>query len=148
MVQFMTQKSRQIRPDWVVGAICDLQSSLCQHQQTGGSPISLGKGFHGNDPWILQSAVLQSSLILRLNYPRFLYVSSIFFCSISSLSRPLSLSLTLRLCFYCGLSLSCSCSVACRLDFYRNLYNYALFLMSHYDFPLQLHVFRCKQMCM
>ena len=79
----MTRKSSQIRPDRIVGAICDLQSALRLYWQAGGSAISLGKGCHGNDLWIFHLTVLQAVLILRENYPRFLYVSGVFFCSSS-----------------------------------------------------------------
>lgn len=43
----MTHKSIQIRPDWIAGAICELQSVLLVGGR--GSVISLGKGCHGND---------------------------------------------------------------------------------------------------
>lgn len=79
----MTHKSSQIRPERIAGAICDLQSvlRLCR---AGGSAISLGKGCHGNDLWMLLFRSLQPSHILRQNYPGFLYVRPVFFCSISS----------------------------------------------------------------
>lgn len=68
----MTRKSIQIRPDWIAGAICDLQSVLFMHCRAAGSAISLGKGCHGNDLWMLCS--LQRSHISGRNYPGFLYV--------------------------------------------------------------------------
>lgn len=64
----------------------------CLHCRAGGSVISLGKGCHGNNLWMLRSA-LCSPHILGQNYPGFLYVRPVFFCSISSLCSVLQPSL-------------------------------------------------------
>lgn len=78
-------ESSQISPDWIACAICDLQSVLCLYWQAERVNKLRGQRLSWERPLDSSVCCFAASSHLEAEWSRFLYVSVLFFCSISKL---------------------------------------------------------------